>query len=277
MGPSPVLIIFIVCWGLEDFKTFPRQCIKRSETTLLLQTFCLQYVVRCSIWYHVDNFINVKDTHGGVLKPATLLKVTLLRGCFSHFLNCTNATKSCNASHMKTILSWIFVVTSYKMIELWKLLNHLNANPKKWSNTPKQFVGNLPTILWGWRLKALSFFLWRVVSYELVAFMKKCSKNILILCEKLVLVLIMIMEIELIHNLQKDSRYIPESLVYTYELWSSFFPNFESKFPVEIKLTWQNRNIRSALLKSSPKVKWLLYTHINTHKPSQIISRKTRV
>ena len=32
--------------------------------------------------------------------PATLLKVTLLHGCFSHFLNCTNGTKSCNASHI---------------------------------------------------------------------------------------------------------------------------------------------------------------------------------
>ena len=27
-------------------------------------------------------------------KPATLLKVTLLDGCFSRFLNCTNGTKS---------------------------------------------------------------------------------------------------------------------------------------------------------------------------------------
>ena len=29
--------------------------------------------------------------------PATLLKVTLLHGCFSRFLNCTNGTKSRNA------------------------------------------------------------------------------------------------------------------------------------------------------------------------------------
>ena len=32
--------------------------------------------------------------------PATLLKVTLLHGCFSRFLNCTNGTKSRNASHV---------------------------------------------------------------------------------------------------------------------------------------------------------------------------------
>ena len=28
------------------------------------------------------------------------LKVTLLHGCFSHFLNCTNGTKSRKASHL---------------------------------------------------------------------------------------------------------------------------------------------------------------------------------
>ena len=41
---------------------------------------------------------NVENTHGGVL--ILVLKVTLLHGCFSHFLNCTNGTKSRNASHI---------------------------------------------------------------------------------------------------------------------------------------------------------------------------------
>ena len=42
----------------------------------------------------------MENTHGGVLllEPATLLKVTLLHGCFSCFLNCTNDTKSRNSS-----------------------------------------------------------------------------------------------------------------------------------------------------------------------------------
>ena len=35
-----------------------------------------------------------------LLKPATLLKLTFLHGCFSRFLNCTNATKSRNAPHL---------------------------------------------------------------------------------------------------------------------------------------------------------------------------------
>ena len=34
------------------------------------------------------------------LKPATLLKVTLLHGCFSRFINRTNGTKSRKASHI---------------------------------------------------------------------------------------------------------------------------------------------------------------------------------
>ena len=48
--------------------------------------------MRYAIWLHLYNLKNVKNTHGGVL--------TLLHGCFSRFLNCTNATKSRNASHM---------------------------------------------------------------------------------------------------------------------------------------------------------------------------------
>ena len=40
----------------------------------------------------------MKNTHGGVLLA---VKVTLLHGCFSPFLNCTNSTKSRNASHTK--------------------------------------------------------------------------------------------------------------------------------------------------------------------------------
>ena len=34
-------------------------------------------------------------------EPATLLKVILLSGCFSRFLNCTNSTKSRKTSHIE--------------------------------------------------------------------------------------------------------------------------------------------------------------------------------
>ena len=56
----------------------------------------LTIVVRCAIWHHLHNLKNVKNTHGGVL---TL--VTLLHGCFSRFLNCTNDTKSRNAPQLR--------------------------------------------------------------------------------------------------------------------------------------------------------------------------------
>ena len=37
------------------------------------------------------------------LQPATLLKITLLHGCFSRFLNCTTGTKSRNPPHIWTL------------------------------------------------------------------------------------------------------------------------------------------------------------------------------
>ena len=52
----------------------------------------------CAIWY-------VKNTYGEVVfliklqAPATFLKLALFHGCFSRFLNCANATKTCKASH----------------------------------------------------------------------------------------------------------------------------------------------------------------------------------
>ena len=53
----------------------------------------------CAIWYHLYNLKNAKNNQRGVIflvklqGPATKLKVTLLHGCFSRFLNCTNGTK----------------------------------------------------------------------------------------------------------------------------------------------------------------------------------------
>ena len=59
--------------------------------------------MRCAIWYDLYNLKNVKKTHEGVLilvNFLTLLKLTLLDGRFSRFLNCRNGTKSRNASHI---------------------------------------------------------------------------------------------------------------------------------------------------------------------------------
>ena len=48
------------------------------------------YKMRCAISYHLCKLKNVKNTHGGVLLLVKL--VTLLYGCCSRFLNCTNDT-----------------------------------------------------------------------------------------------------------------------------------------------------------------------------------------
>ena len=74
----------------------------------------------CAIWYHLYNLKNVKNIHEGVrllVKPATPLKVTLLRGCFSRFLNYKNGTKSCKASHM---LADIILAKNY-FRKFWKI------------------------------------------------------------------------------------------------------------------------------------------------------------
>ena len=61
----------------------------------------------CAIFYHLYNWRNVKNTHGGVLLLAKLhalacsfTKLALLHGCFPRFLNYTNGTESRKASHL---------------------------------------------------------------------------------------------------------------------------------------------------------------------------------
>ena len=48
------------------------------------------------IWYHLYNLKNVKNTHGGMLR----LESNTPPWVFSRFFNCTNVTKSRNASRM---------------------------------------------------------------------------------------------------------------------------------------------------------------------------------
>ena len=59
------------------------------------------YVIRYAIWYYLHNLKNVKNTHGGVL--TLVLKLTLLHGWFSRFLNCTNGIKWRNTPHIGKI------------------------------------------------------------------------------------------------------------------------------------------------------------------------------
>ena len=76
------------------------------------------YVIFCAIWYHLYNLKNVKNTHGGV---------TLLRSCFSRFLNYTNSTKLRNALH--TSVFWTFEKLKknrWNKKVLWITISHHN-------------------------------------------------------------------------------------------------------------------------------------------------------
>ena len=108
--------------------------------------------MRCAMWYHLYNLKNVKNTHAGVLllvKPATLLKVTLFQGCFDKNIN--NLWVS---DRSLILLSVPNFVTNFMRVSYFYFLffsgrgwgiNGSSTNPTKWSNTLKQFVGNLPT------------------------------------------------------------------------------------------------------------------------------------
>ena len=61
---------------------------------------------------------NVENTHGGVL--ILVLKVTLLHGCFSHFLNCTNGTKLRNASHVRRMVKKCGKCRIFTLFQVWK-------------------------------------------------------------------------------------------------------------------------------------------------------------
>ena len=85
-------------------------------------------MVRFTVWYDLYNSENVKNTHGGVL-----LLVTLLHGCFSRFLNCTNGTKPRNASHIMNENAFHFI---YLKLPLRLILNLILTQI---SNSPKNY------------------------------------------------------------------------------------------------------------------------------------------
>ena len=55
-----------------------------------------------------------------------LLKLTLLHGCFSRFLNCTTSTKSCKTSHfIWSLKSWLEQILFELLLEQWKIVLQL--------------------------------------------------------------------------------------------------------------------------------------------------------
>ena len=64
----------------------------------------VRYVMLCAIWYHLYNSKKREKIHGGMLLLVMLLMLLLRKvtppWVFFTFLNCTNGTKLCNASHI---------------------------------------------------------------------------------------------------------------------------------------------------------------------------------
>ena len=92
-----------VCSWQENIKRFKFPSIFDFYTWINITSLlpCRMYLfIKYKLFsasnYFVPSAINIL---GGRLKPVTSIKVTLLHGCFSHFLNCTNGTKSRKAPH----------------------------------------------------------------------------------------------------------------------------------------------------------------------------------
>ena len=91
--------------------------------TLAYRSGCKHVLIGVYLQVNIGVYLKVKILHFNVVKqrficnalrdlvpfvPSTLLKVTLLHGCFSRFLHCTNGTKSRKASHIVRLYFILF-------------------------------------------------------------------------------------------------------------------------------------------------------------------------
>ena len=80
-------------------------------TVLNLDEICWNIVMRCAIWYHLCNLKNLKK-HPWRSVTFSSKVAGQKRGCFSHFLSCTNDAKSRKTSAVESfyrkdvILKW---------------------------------------------------------------------------------------------------------------------------------------------------------------------------
>ena len=106
----------------------------------------------CTIWNYFCNLKNVKNSYGGLLllvecrlQPSTLLKVTLLHGCFSGSLNCRNGTKLCKVSDYSGRFFY-GTIWGLGLVNLYWKLNHkrkISLKLKKWYQPT-----NIVTMTW---------------------------------------------------------------------------------------------------------------------------------
>ena len=78
-------------------------------------------ILLLNLWFHGKNFAKTSNGLKTVLLwcvALALLKVSLLHGCFSRFLNCTNDNKSRNATLIFTRVFRKIILTSYFKLKL---------------------------------------------------------------------------------------------------------------------------------------------------------------
>ena len=114
------------------------------------------FVMRCAIWCHLYNLktgkIQMEEW------PATLLKVTLLHGCFSRFWNCSNGTKLRKGTHL-SISETVSIVASTTKSTVYAFRG-LSFPAEKilmlFGNTSFQRLQDLPSpILYQWSFSIL--------------------------------------------------------------------------------------------------------------------------
>ena len=91
-----------------------------SKTTNAYLVYTTSYVMRCTIWHHLHNLKNVKNTNGGVCLFASVCNFTksnIPPWVFSCFLNCTNGTKTRNASHIQKNLKNMIMSTWFSRLK----------------------------------------------------------------------------------------------------------------------------------------------------------------
>ena len=89
--------------------------------------------MRCAIWHHLHNFKKVKNVHEGVslIVKVTLLKVTLLHGCFYVF-KIVQMVPKCEKQHIQVTVtaeaSLQLLIKNALEIKIGKGQTELNSN-----------------------------------------------------------------------------------------------------------------------------------------------------
>ena len=93
---------YILSYSIEALSQYPNKCCKHlrkfNQFFWCFKKKRKQMWCVAQIWYKLHYLKKVKNNHERVL--LLVLKLTLLHGCFSRFLNCKNGTKSRKASQM---------------------------------------------------------------------------------------------------------------------------------------------------------------------------------